>query len=439
MNKSHSLIASLKWIVSVSQRFSRVDRNGRSAVTSKLATLGICFGVMTLIVVMSVMNGFQMSFIDAIMEISSYHVRVTDITAENETQFIKFCEENKSIKSFTAFYEAQTMMTGKRGKESAAIIRAISPDVYEQDSGFHSQIKMVSGAFDIYEPGTMVIGSTLARNLGLRIGSTVNLLVLSGGSDVDLFSDDRVFKITGIFTSGYSEINNGYCFVNLSDADTYFGQSAKKIWGLKLKNSNDDMRIVSAIKQQTILTGSQVSAQSWRDYNKTFFGALRIEKNMLLMLVALIFVVVAINIYNGMRRLVFERRSEIAILSAIGASDAEIKSIFIFRGFLTGVVGAIAGVILGLVISVNTEFVFNAAARVLYWGQYAVTYLFNRQNLMFVAENSTYSVYAAIPARIFFSEVFMISIFGVLAPLFASWAASKNVLKLTVAEVLHNE
>lgn len=435
MNKSHSLSASLKWITSVSQRFSRIDRNGRSAVTSKLATLGICFGVMTLIVVMSVMNGFQMSFIDAIMEISSYHVRVTELPESKEKDFTDFCLNNKNVICSTAFYEAQTMMTGNRGKESAAVIRAIDPEVYENDAGFRKQLRMIGGAFNITEQGTMVIGSTLARNLGLRVGSTVNLLVLSGGSDVDLFSDDRVFKITGVFSSGYSEINSGYCFVNIADADSYFGQSAKKIFGLKIRNSNDDMHMVSVTSKNF----PEAKVQSWRDYNKTFFGALRIEKNMLLLLVALIFVVVAINIFNGMRRLVFERRSEIAILSAIGASNSEIQAIFIFRGFITGVIGAVTGVILGLLISINTEFVFNAAARILYWGQYTFTAIFNKQNLEFISENSTYSVYANIPARIFFKEVFMISIFGVIAPLFASWAASKNVLKLTVAEVLHNE
>lgn len=434
MNKSHSLLDSLKWITSVSQRFSRVDRTGRSAVTSALATLGICFGVMTLIVVMSVMNGFQMSFIDAIMEISSYHVRVDQMPDHLEQDFQDYCEENKNILSCTAFYEAQTMMTGNRGKESAAIIRAIDPNVYKDDEGFRKELKMIGGRFDISKPGTMVIGSTLARNLSLKIGSETNLLVLSGGSDVDLFSDDRVFKITGIFSTGYSEINSNYCFVNIKDADTYFGQAAKKIWGIKLKNSNDDMHVISQLNKKF-----EIKAQSWRDYNKTFFGALRIEKNMLLLLVALIFVVVAINIYNGMRRLVFERRSEIAILSAIGAANSEIQAIFIFRGFLTGVIGAMAGVVLGLLISVNTEFVFNAASNILYWGQYILTSIFNKQNLAYVQENSTYSIYANIPARVFFSEVFMISIFGVLAPLFASWIASKNVLKLTVAEVLHNE
>ena len=168
-------------------------------------------------------------------------------------------------------------------------------------------------------------------------------------------------------------------------------------------------------------------------------GTLRIEKDMLKLLVGLIFIVVAINIYNGMRRLVFERRNEIAILSALGGKKWEIKSIFITRGLLTGLIGSISGVILGLLISMNTDHVFNAVAKVMYFFQYIITAITNPQNLMYVAENSTYSLYASIPARIFPGEVFAISLFGILAPLFASWAASKNVLKMTVSEVLHNE
>ena len=279
------------------------------------------------------------------------------------------------------------------------------------------------------------MGSGLARSLGAYIGSSVNLLVLSGGSDVDLFSGERNFKVTGVVNSGYQEINSSFCFVNINAANSYFGKSAKKIWGIKLKDSNDDMHTVAMLTK--LLPEAKVS--SWRDYNKTFFGALRIEKNMLLLLVAIIFVVVAINIYNGMRKLVFERKGEIAIFSALGASNREIKAIFITRGALTGIIGAFFGVILGLLISINTDFVFTMASKVMYSLQYLFTAIFDRENLSYVSENSTYTLYASIPARIFFKEVFMISIFGILSPLFASWAASKNVLKLTVAEVLHNE
>ena len=200
------------------------------------------------------------------------------------------------------------------------------------------------------------------------------------------------------------------------------------------------MGVVASLKKQLGLSeSSKTQIQSWRSFNKTFFGALRIEKNMLLLLVALIFVVVAINIYNGMRRLVFERRTEIAVLSALGARKGGIKSIFIMRGFIMGTVGALTGVVLGIIISLNTDVVFTLAAKLMYGIQYLITALTDRQNLQYVQINSSYNLYASIPARLFPGEVTAITLFGVFSPLIASWAASRNVLKLTVSEVLHNE
>ena len=434
MNRK-SFFSKLRWIRTVSERFARVDRKGRSAVTSLLATLGICFGVMTLITVMSVMNGFQMNFIDAIMEVSSYHLRASAIPEDKEAEFIELCRQNKNVLSVTPFYEAQTLMTDESGRENAAIIRAVEADIYKKDAGFNKEISMLAGQFDLSSPDSIVLGYTLARQLRVDVGETVNLLVLSGGSDVSLLSGDRNFIVKGLFKTGYSDINSSYCFINLQAGQKYFGKAAEKIYGIKLKNSAEDARSIASLSKQS----PYANFMSWREYNKAFFGALRIEKNMLLLLVLLIFVVVGINIYNGMRRLVFERRSEIAILSAIGAENKDIKAVFIVRGFTTGVVGAFFGVIFGLLISVNTQFMFNAAARLLYWLQYLVTAIFNHENLLYVQENSSYAVYANIPARIFFREIVMIALFGIASPLFASWAASKNVLKLTVAEVLHNE
>ncbi len=426
---------SLKWISQVSRRFSRVDRSGRSAVTSFLATLGISFGVMTLIVVMSVMNGFQMSFIDSILEISSFHIRVDDLPESQEDDFLEKIKENKQILSWTPFYEAQALMTGKKGGSNTVLIRAVDKYIHASDEGFRKEVDMLTGNFNLSEKDSIILGSTLARNLGVRVGDKVNLLVMSGGSDVNLFSNDRKFTVSGIFSSGYQEINASYAFVNIDAAKEYFGADSKKHWGLKIKNYNNYGPVLSYLKKSF----PESKIQPWSFYNKTFYGTLRTEKNMLRLLVGLIFVVVAINIYNGMRRLVFERRSEIAILSALGGRKWEIKAIFIARGFFTGLVGAGIGVILGLLISFHTDIVFNAAAKIMYGLQYLATAITDRQNLIYVQENSTYSIYASIPARIFPGEVLTIALFGVFAPLIASWAASKNVLKMTVSEVLHNE
>ena len=143
-----SFIKNLRWISTVSRRFARVDRKGRSAVTSALATLGICFGVMTLTVVMSVMNGFQMSFIDAILEVSSYHLRAVEIPAEQESALVAACEADKYVRACVPFYEAQALMTGEKGGAVAVNVRAADEAIYYQDEGFNRELRMLSGAFD---------------------------------------------------------------------------------------------------------------------------------------------------------------------------------------------------------------------------------------------------------------------------------------------------
>ena len=104
-----------------------------------------------------------------------------------------------------------------------------------------------------------------------------------------------------------------------------------------------------------------------------------------------------------------------------------------------GTLGALVGVVLGILISLNTDVVFTAAAKVMYLIQYAITAITDRQNLEYVQVNSSYNLYASIPARVFPGEVTAITLFGILSPLLASLAASRNVLKMTVSEVLHNE
>lgn len=427
----------IKWIFLVSKRFASVDRKGKTAATSALASLGICFGVMTLIVVMSVMNGFQMSVIDSILEVSSYHIQAVSNSSNNNDDFSnlnEFCQNNKNILSITPYYEAQTLMTSSFNKESAAIIRAVDPTSFYSDEGFQKEMKMRRGEFDL-SANCIVLGSTLARNLGVSVGEVINLFVLSGSDDVELLSNDRNFTVTGIFTSGYSEINASYCFISLSDGQKYFGNSSVLRYGIKITDKEKDSLIISQLRKKF----ETFDFSSWREYNKSFYGALRIEKNILMLLVAIIFVVVGINIYNGMRRLVFERSSEIAILSAMGAQNKSIQSIFITRGFTTGFIGAFIGLVLGVLISKNTDIVFTFVSNLMFYLQYGFTAIFAPENLIFVQENTTYALYASIPARLVASEVLFIFMFGVLSPLFASWIASKNVLKMTIAEVLHHE
>lgn len=433
--KTFSFRLSYRWIFDVSRRFASVDRKSRSSATSFLAVLVICFGVMSLVTVVSVMNGFQMSFVNAIMELSSFHIRVSKSDSQTEADFLNFCADSKEIRCVSPFYESQALLVGNKSKESAGIIRGVDARTCEFDEGFAREIKIVSGSFDLSSADCIVLGSYLAQSLGVTTGNTVNLLALSGGKDVELLSQNRQFKVTGIFECGYYDINQGYAFVSLEAAHMYFGEDAPVFYGIKIRRPQNDGFVSAAIKSRF----PDAAVQSWREYNRTFFGALRVEKNILMLLVFLIFVVVAVNIYNGMRRLVFERSQEIAALSALGGTSFQIKAIFVVRGFLTGAAGTVIGVVLGIFISLNIRSVFLGVSHCLYWLELFFTSVFSPENAAFVTENQMYAIYASIPARIIPSEVLLISLFGVLSPLLASALASRSVLKLKIAEVLHNE
>ena len=434
MNKKN-IFSSWTWIYFVSRRFSSVDRKGRSAVTGFLAALGIALGVMTLITVLGVMNGFQMSFVDAIMEISSYHIQVSGVDDTNKAEFLRFCEKHKNIVVADGFYESQALITGGRGREASAIIRGVESGIMERDKGFAKELHIVGGVFDLTEADFIVLGSYLAQSLGVNIGGTVNLLAMSGGNDVALISQNREFRVTGIFECGYADINSSFAFISDTAAKANFGSGSQLKYGIKLIRRNADIKAAADIEAAF----PNVKAQSWREFNRSFFGTLRIEKNILMLLVFLIFVVVGINIYNGMRRLVFERAEEISVLSALGASEKEIKSIFIMRGFTGGFIGSLAGTAAGLFLCVNIGSVFMGISHIMFFVEYVAALIFSPQNAAFIYENPMYRIYASIPARFYFSEVLAVSLFGLAAPLFAALQASKNVLKMNVAEVLHDE
>ena len=311
----------------------------------------------------------------------------------------------------------------------------MSPDILYRDLGLAKELRIISGSFDLSRPGYIVLGSELARQLGAKVGSTVNMLALSGGSDVDLISDNRIFVVSGIFSCGYAEINSSFSFISLEAGQQFFGGDAVQLLALKLKDSEADVQVIHQLEGS--FPGLQT--ESWRSYNRSFFGALKIEKNLLMMLVFLIFVVVGVNIFNGMRRMVFERRSEIAVLSALGGRKRDVQLIFIIRGLLTGLGGAIPGLLLGLMLCVRMNLVFDIIAKVSYWFQYLVTMATNPAMAIYVRENPMYQVYASIPARMFPAEIVFITIFGVFSALAASWVASRKVLSMTLSEVLHYE
>ena len=427
----------LNWILYVAKRYFLTKRKEKGHTASILSVTGIAIGVMTLIAVIGVMNGFQQGFITNINEIRSYHIRIEGGGPLGD-QLEKDILSVKGVKSVTQFADVQTIIQGFYVDQKGAAIRAIDEDVYREDSGFAEKIEMTSGSFDLRDERSIVIGSDLARSIGIRPGDSVNLLSLAGKGYEKLSPVNLEFIVSGVFKSGYYEINSTMAFVPMKSAYLFVPES-DYIFGVKLNNHSRDRE---ALRQLSNLPGlKNMYIESWRNYNRSFFGALMMEKVMMMVLISLIFIVVAVNIFHSMKRSVVERIEEIALMKAVGATPFSIQSIFIIEGAIIGLLGSSLGAILGYLISYNINGIFDLVELVINYSNTFISSLLEKAgpiNEISIYSGSSYYL-QELPIEIMTGDVIFITAMALFSALAAAWYASKGVSSVKPVVVLRYE
>jgi lipoprotein-releasing system permease protein len=479
------------WIGFIAARYIIRGRRDRSSPSGVFAVLGILTGVLALIVIIAVMNGFQLGFIESIVEVSSYHVRIERVDPGVNGEPVSSGDlaarirELPLVTAAVPFRELQALVRGKRPDPQVAVIRGLPPDALEQDSGMAGKLDFVFGSFDITDPGSIILGAELALRLGLRPGDTMNLISISGsgfldrlnansaiggddaiggdgtiGGDDTASGDDAVsgeaetadslFRVTGIFRTGYYDYDLGWGFINTETAARLMGEDDALSLGIKLKSRWQDGRALEQIvrlPEYTALAaaGKAGTCRPWQDYNRAFYGALRTEKLMMFILVGLIFIVVGLNIFQAQRRQVLERREEIGLLRAVGASDRAVRLIFVWDGLIIGLTGATGGLILGLLIARNIAAFFTIMETVVN-GFIGIVNAAAGGRTGIAGGGGEFAVFSPtvfyikeIPSRIIPHEVALIFLFGVLSALLAAWFASRRASRTNPAEVLRDE
>jgi lipoprotein-releasing system permease protein len=438
-----------RWMLFVARRWTE-RKASRSSASSVLCVLEISAGVLALTVIIAVMNGFQLGYIESILEVSSYYIRVDNFPA-NRLSIADDIAKLPDVRACVPFKETEGIMMRPRGlRRQAVVLRGLPADVFSKDAGLkkHLVIETRIGTLPddalLSSKHCILLGSELARTLGVIAGDTVTFLSISG-----LFSSETeqntTFIVSGTFKSGYYQYDLSWGFLNLDAARALEENSGRITLGVKLRDRYDDRRALAEIKtllDRAMGSESDVRLSSWRDYNKAFFGALRSEKLMMFVLVGLIFIVVALNIYQGQRRSVLERAEEIGLLRAVGATEAQVRAVFTFNGLLIGFIGATCGMALALLIATHIqgffaaiEWIVTAFLHLVYrvsfglWGQTSAFAIFNRQIFYF----------DGITARLLPTDVIIIYLFGLLSAVAAAWLASRRVAKINPAEVLRYE
>jgi lipoprotein-releasing system permease protein len=425
------------WIFFVGYRYLRTRRREKGLAPAALSVIGIAVGVMTLITVMGVMNGFQLGFIENILEISSFHLQAAPIEKGSGLLERDDILQIKGVKSVLPYKEFQTMMKGRFPSFRPVNIRGIPIDWQEMDPGMDNRLEMVKGDFAI-SPGTssIVIGQELAQAIGVGVGDQVSLISLSGKGFSLIVPATVHYQVSGLFHSGYYEIDSSFAFVELSTFQE-INREANLTYGIKLENRFNDTSVLENLNRQ-----AGIKANSWKVYNRSFFSALRMEKIVMMILIGLIFLVVGVNIFHALRRSVYEKREEIAVLRSLGASPSSIRGIFLIEGVLIGFMGALIGTILGLLLSsqINslfrgTEYLINLGIDILnilasWWGG-------SKGHMSLFSP--AYFYIQEIPSRVLFGEVLLITGFALFSSILAAHVAASKISEIKPSEVLRYE
>jgi len=257
----------------------------------------------------------------------------------------------------------------------------------------------------------VVLGAELARGLGVAAGDRVQLTALTG-PDFSLLRPRLLdFTMKGTFSTGYYEIDAGWVLANLEDTRASLSGPSDLFYAIKLDDGNADRLFADLLA--SFLDRPRAEFTTWRDYNSAFFGALRTEKAVMMVLVGLIFFVVGVNIYFSQKRAVAEHREDLALWAAVGVRPGRLRAVFALEGLVLGAGAAVVGTLLGLAAS---------------WG-------FGSLDLL----SSEAFYLPALPARILPLEVLLVGLACVVSATGAAWLASSGVTRIPIAEVLKSE
>ena len=440
-----SFISKLPFELFVGLRYTRAKRkNHFISFISLTSMVGIALGVAALIVVLSVMNGFQAELRNRILGVAS-HIEVTGPNNKLESwqTLIPRIKQNPQVRETAPYITAQGMLSFGEGVQGA-IVRGIIPLAEDKvaDLGRH----MKAGSLNDLKAGEfgIILGSDLAFNLGATLGDKVVVVSPQGQfTPTGVAPRIKQFKVVGLFQIGMYEYDAGLALIHMDDAAKLYRMEGT-VSGVRLKIDDiDDAPKVSGELNQSLSTsllsneskdlatgdtvtntfGSQYFVTDWTQQHANFFKAVQMEKRVMFIILALIVAVAAFNIVSTLVMAVTDKRADIAIMRTFGASPRSIMGIFIVQGALIGVIGTIAGAVIGVLIALNIGII--------------VPFIENLFHVQFLAKDVYYI--SDLPSKLEWSDVTTIVLMSFVLSLLATLYPSYKASQINPAEALRYE
>ena len=353
--------ARFEWMLA--SRYLRTRRReGFVSVIAGFSFLGIMLGVATLIIVLSVMNGFRKELLDKIVGVNG-HIFLTPIERPLD-DYAEVATKLMAIKGVTLaipMVEGQALASSQYGN-SGVLVRGMRESDIQKIPFIAKNIKQ--GTLDGFDANNgIAIGIRLAEALSIRVGDQITIISPRGAATpFGTAPRIKAYPVVAVFEIGMSEFDGTFAFMPLNEAQAYF-------------NRDDDVNVIEvfieiADRTQTVRDAIEANAPrplvltDWRQRNRTFFSALEVERNVMFLILMLIVLVAALNIVSGLIMLVKDKSSDIAILRTMGATSGSVLRVFLITGASIGVVGTIAGFGLGLLVCANIQAIQSFVSRI---------------------------------------------------------------------------
>jgi lipoprotein-releasing system permease protein len=335
----------------VAGRYLRARKGERFvSIIAIFSLVGIALGVATLIVVTSVMSGFQVELVSRILGVNG-HITIEAYAGQkldNYQPLVAQIRDMKAVASATPVLDGQALLSTESGGAQGGLVRGISQDDLR---GLHPiSDHILAGSLNGFEgDDAIVVGVGLATTDRLRIGGLLTIISPEGAATAfGTIPRVRAYKVVAIFDSGLNDYNNSVVFLPLPAAQIFF-QKPNAVTGIEIRLHDPDQVNAVGAALAPLLQGRPVFARDWRHANDTIIGVLQVQKDTMFIVLGMIVLVAAFNVVSSLIMLVKDKRADIAVLRTIGASSVSVMRIFLMCGAFVGVSGTLIGTIIGVV------------------------------------------------------------------------------------------
>ena len=391
------------------------------------AATGIAVSLIPIIVTLIVADGMIRGIIDRYLELGTGHIQVFDLTrSDNIEELTEKIKSHSGIRGVWLEQRGMGIIAGRNGR-SGVTVRALDPSFWDYP-GSAALLKIIDGVNKPQGANDIVLGESLAENIGVKIGDTVRLMTVRTTDDSRMSPRTAAFIVRGIISCGYNELDALWCITNLEGGQRIFSTEHSSS-SLIVKIDDPYKKADDFVWKLYETLGNGHSIYSWKELLRSQYSSYETTRQLLLFIMALIVVVAAVNVSSATSMLVLERQKDIAVLKVSGASVKGITDIFIWGSFLTGLTGSVVGISLGLLLGSNINILIRSLENILSF----FSGLFNGGEVK-ILDPGFYL--ETIPIIIDWNAVFIIGFFAILCSVIASWIPAYKAGKLKPMDLL---